>query len=350
MRLRQFYAAAEHPRYFLPHLSMPDSRGGGSFVFATLTREESDDLELPFHGADRPVRRGDTVRGATSWLWQRDYVDECMRYPFTATLKARQLGVSWLWDGLILWDMVFTSGIDDLIFSIKEDDAIEQVNRVWDMWLSLPGWFKALLGLKVIKPFGDARPTSRIELEHEDDRLSTVTGMPATKKAGHSRVARRVLFDEGAHQEFAKEIWKAITPATADAGGNIGMVSTANGMGGTGEHFYRVFTGAGGPDYPNVRDIFLPWYMHPDRTQEWYDGLNLDKSDKAEQYPEDRDEAFLMTGNPYFDMEALAYYSKVVGVEPAFSGEFLTYSNNLASAKFDRITNGGAPIDRKSVV
>jgi hypothetical protein len=342
VRLRQFYAAASHPRYFLPHLSMPDSRGGNLFQFATLHEHEADWLEMPFIGADRPTPKGETARGSQSWLWQRDYVDTVTENPFSVTLKARQLGVSWIWDGLILWDMVFFPGIDDLIYSIKEDDAIEQVNRVWDMWLSLPEWFKALLGLTVVKPFGGARPTSRIELEHPDGRLSTVTGMPATKKAGHSRVARRVLFDEMAHQEFAYEIWKAITPATADAGGNIGGVSTANGMGGHGEHFYNVYTGAGGIEYPNVKKVFLPWHMHPDRSQEWYDGLNLDRSSKAEQYPEDEDEAFLLTGNPYFDMEALAYYTRVANVEPLMTGEFRTYSNNFASAKWDHVGAGAA--------
>jgi len=345
VRLRQFYAAASHPRFFLPHLSMPDSRGGNIFHFATVNREEAAWLELPFLGEPHEPRG--TQRGEDSWLWQRDYVNEIVENPFSATLKARQLGVSWIHDGLILWDMCFFAGIDDLIYSIKEDDAIEQVNRVWDMWLSVPGWMKALFELKVIKPYGDARPTSRIELEHPDDRLSTVTGMASTKKAGHSRVARRVLMDEGAHNEFAKEIWKAITPATADAGGNVGIVSTANGMGGIGEHFYKVYTGAGGIDYPNVRKIFLPWDFHPDRTQEWYDGLNLDTSDKAEQYPENEDEAFLLTGNPYFDMKSIAYYLREARVEPLFAGEFVTYANNLASARFDRAAagEGGLPIE-----
>jgi hypothetical protein len=324
---------------------MPDSRGGDLFQFATLTEEEAEELEMPFIGHEHPVPPGETVRGETSWLWQRDYINTVSENPFSVTLKARQLGVSWIWDGLILWDMVMFPGIDDLIYSIKEDDAIEQVNRVWDMWLSLPDWFKALARLKVIKPYGDARPTARIELEHPDGRLSTVTGMPATKKAGHSRVARRVLFDEMAHQEFAYEIWKAITPAAGDMGGNIGGVSTANGMGGHGEMFYNVYSGAGGVDYPNVKKIFLPWACHPDRTQEWYDGLNLDRASKAEQYPEDEEEAFLLTGNPYFDMESLAYYARVVNVKPEVCGEFVTFANNLASARFTPIAGGGAPIE-----
>jgi hypothetical protein len=344
--LRQFFAAGTHPRYFLPHVTCPDSRGGGLFKFATLTVEEANHLAMPFEGKEIPTRRGHTARGKTSWLWQRDYLDEIIENSFTATLKARQLGVSWIWCAVILWDLCFWPGVDCLIYSIKEDDAIEQVNRVWDMWLSLPDWFKALLGLKVLKPYGDARPTQRIEFEHADGRVSTVTGMPATKKAGHSRVARRVLFDEMAHQEFAREIWKAIIPAAGDLGGNIGGVSTANGMsdgGGGGNFFHEVYIGAGGVDYPNVRAIFIPWHSHPGRTQEWFEGLNLDRASKAEQYPEDDDEAFLLTGQPFFDLEALQHYSRAARVDPLFTAEFETYSNTLASAQL--VKSEGGPIE-----
>lgn len=348
--LRQFYAAQTHPRYFLPHVTCPDSRGGGLFKFATLTEQESEHLGMPFYGAVVPTKKGETTRGETSWIWQREYLDEIIDNPFTVTLKARQLGISWIWDAVILWDLCFFPGVDDLIYSIKEDDAIEQVNRVWDMWLSLPEWFKACLNLTVLKPYGGARPTQRIEFEHADGRVSTVTGMPATKKAGHSRVARRVLFDEMAHQEFAREIWKAIIPAAGDLGGNIGGVSTANGMSdgqGGGNFFHEVYTGAGGIDYPNVLPKFLPWHMHPSRTQEWYLGLNLDRASKAEQYPEDDDEAFLLTGHPYFDLEALQYYSRVGRVDPEFTAEFQTYSNNKASARLSKVVGGPIEVYRR---
>jgi hypothetical protein len=342
----RFEKAREHPRYFLPWVKCPDSRSGDVFQFATVNEREAADLEIPFVGREHTPRAGATARGESSWLWQRDYLDWILDNPFTVTLKARQLGVSWIWDGAILWDMVFFAGIDDLIYSIKEEDAAEQVNRVWDMYLSIPDWMIEMADLTVIKPFGSARPTQRIEIEHPDGRLSTVTGMPATKKAGHGRVARRVLFDEGAHQEYARSTWKAIIPAAGDAGGNIGMVSTANGISdgqGGGNFFHEVYAGAGGVEYPTTKKIFLPWHHHPSRTQEWYEGLNLDKASKAEQYPEDDDEAFLLTGSPFFDLEALQYYSRTARVEPEFQGEFQTYHNQMARARL--VKGDGLPIE-----
>jgi hypothetical protein len=344
----RFEKAREHPRYFLPWVAAPDSRTGTLFHFATVTREEADDLEIPFRGVEHKVRG--TARGESSWLWQRDYLDWIIDNPFTVTLKARQLGVSWIWDATILWDIIFFPGVDDLIYSIKEEDAVEQVNRIYDIWLTVPDWMKEMANLNVLKPFGAARPSTRIEFEHPDGRVSTVTGMPATKKAGHSRVARRVLFDEGAHQEFARAIWKAIIPAAGDLGGHIGAVSTANGVSdgqGGGNCFHEVYTGAGGVEYPNVKAIFLPWHNHPARTQEWYEGLNLDKQSKAEQYPEDDDEAFLLTGSPFFDLEALQYYSRAARAEPLFQGKWEFFHGPKDRARFSKIEGGPIEVYRR---
>jgi len=342
----RYEKAQSHPRFLLPHMSVPDSREGVFFQFATLSWEEAVELEMPFLAEN--IYRGDEPLGETSWGWQRDYLDFIIDNPFTVTLKARQLGVSWIWDGAICWDLLFFAGIDDLIYSIKEDDAIEQINRVWDLWLSLPDYMK--VGLKVLKPWGDARPSNRIEIEHQDGRVSTVTGMPATKKSGHSRVARRVLFDEGAHQEFARPIWKAIIPAAGDSGGNIGAVSTANGMSdgaGGGNFFHELYSGAGGVDYPNVKAIFLDVFRHPQRDEKWYASQNLDASSMAEQYPRDDDEAFLLTGNPFFELEALHYYAREAAVEPLGRYAFKTFGTNMAAARLTRVDGGELEIYRR---
>jgi len=335
----QYMAAKEHPRYFLPHMQAPDTRKGDLFEFVTVTEDEADWLHLPWKGA--AIYKGKEPVGETSWLWQREYLDFITSNQFTATLKARQLGVSWIWDAVLLWDIVFFPGVDTLLYSIKEEEAVEQVNRIWELWLSLPEHFK--YGINVLKPWGNARPSTRIEFEHTDGRVSTVTGMPATPKAGHSRVAKRVLFDEGAHQEYARTLWKAIIPAAGDTGGTVGIVSTANGLSdgsGGGNFFHEVYSGAGGVDYPEVKQIFLPWHTHPERDRKWYDQLNLDAQAKAEQYPEDEDEAFLLTGSPFFDLRALQYYSRDGAVKPKFQGEFAFFSNTKASAKWQNLPGG----------
>jgi hypothetical protein len=163
--------------------------------------------------------------------------------------------------------------------------------------------------------------------------------MPATEKAGHSRSAALVIFDEASRQDHARALWKAVIPASGDKGGKIGVVSTANGMSdgqGLGNFFHELWTGAGYADYPTLKSLFLGWWLRPDRDEQWYDQLSLDGPSKAEQYPNDEDEAFLMSGNPHFDTEALRWYSKNALGTPLYRAWFETDPNNPARATLRR--------------
>lgn len=291
--------AREHPAYFANEVRCVDSRSGDIFQFQVLTQEECDRWGLTYHGDD--------------WFWQREYLDWVLENPQTITLKGRQLGVTWVWAMLCLYDALFTPGADILIYSIKEQDAIEVINRIWDMWLSWSQDCKDILGLKVLKPARGGRPTTEIVFEFPDGRVSTITGMVATKSAGHGRSAKRILFDEASRQEYARDLWKAVIPAMGDSGGAIGVVSTANGMSdgkGQGNFFHELWVGAGKADYPLLKTKFLGWWEHPNRDEEWYRNVSLGQAEKAEQYPNDPDEAFLLSGSPYFDTLALKFYAK----------------------------------------
>lgn len=289
--------AKAHPAFFLHHVKCVDSRSGEVFRFTLLNEEECESLGLEYRGEE--------------WGWQREYLDWVMENEQTITLKGRQLGVTWVWAGLALWTALFRPGSDVLVYSIKEDDASEVIGRIWDMWLSLPDDFQSLV--KVIKPGREVRPSTRIEFQSEDGRVSTITGMAATKSAGHGRAAALIIFDEASRQEYARELWKAVIPASGDRGGKIGVVSTANGMSdgkGQGNFFHELWVGAERANYPRLKSKFLGWELHPDRDARWYNSVALDEASKAEQYPNDPDEAFLLSGSPFFSTAALRYYSR----------------------------------------
>jgi len=342
----QLRLAREHPAYLLHVVKCVDSRSGEIFEFEMLS-----DAELERVGAEpRDFRldfseRGDDVK-LKDWSWQRPYLEWILANGQTITLKGRQLGVTWVWAGLALHYLLFRPGSDVLVYSIKEDDAIEVVNRIYDMWLSLPQHFKDLV--RVIKPTRGARPSNRIELEHPDGRVSTVTGMAATESAGHSRSAALVIFDEASRQDYARALWKAVIPASGDKGGKIGVVSTANGMSdgrGLGNFFHELWIGAGYSDYPRLASKFLGWWLHPERDEAWYDQLSLDAAAKAEQYPNDEDEAFLMSGNPYFDMKSLKWYAQEALGRLLYKAKFETFDNRPSSATLIKGDDGEYWID-----
>lgn len=327
----------EQPAYFANFVKCVDSRSGDTFQFQMLSQDECLEHGLPFHGDD--------------WFWQREYLDWVLENDQTITLKGRQLGVTWVWAMLCLYDALFTPGADILIYSIKEEDAVQVIGRIWDMWLSVPEWLKDHLGVRVIKPTRGARPSTTIEYEHAGGKVSTITGMAATKSAGHGRSAKRILFDEASRQEYARDLWKAVIPAMGDTGGAIGVVSTANGMSdgkGQGNFFHELWLGAGKVDYPKLKATFLRWSMHPDRDEDWYANVSLGQAEKAEQYPNDPDEAFLLSGSPFFDVHALRYYS---GALPTILGTFRfeSYSNNPSRATLTKVDGGPIELYRKPV-
>ena len=52
-------------------------------------------------------------------------------------LKARQLGLSWLSLAYALWVLTFRPPATVLLFSLKEDEAVELLNRMREMYLRL---------------------------------------------------------------------------------------------------------------------------------------------------------------------------------------------------------------------
>lgn len=320
-----------NPAYFANLVRCVDSRSGDVFPFQVLTEQEAEKALMPFHGVD--------------WFWQREYLDWVIENPQTITLKGRQLGVTWVWAMLCLYDALFTPGADILIYSIKETDAAEVIGRIWEMWLSFPKDVKDMMGLKVLKPLRGGRPTTEIVFEHPDRRVSTITGMVATKSAGHGRSAKRILFDEASRQEYARDLWKAVIPAMGDFGGAIGVVSTANGMSdgnGQGNFFNELWLGAGKADYPLLKAKFLRWDCHPKRDQAWYDTVSLGQAEKAEQYPNDPEEAFLLSGSPYFDVHALKFYAEI---QPKPVGHFRFETFPLDPSKAKLLEQDGGPIE-----
>lgn len=310
--------AQKHPAYLLHHVTCVDSRSGEIFRFELLTEPEA----RVILGTPRD----------TGWGWQRDLLDWWINEDQTVVLKGRQLGVTWVACGLALWYLLYRPGSDVLVYSIKEDDAREVIGRIWDMLLSVrddPRLRHLMNGGKVIRPSKQSvRPSEKIEVEHTLDgvkRVSSISAMSSSSAAGHGRSAALVVFDEAARQEYARTTWKAVLPATADKGGKILVISTACGMSdersGLGNFFHYLWVKAGTVVFPGLKRRFLRWDLHPDRDDQWRVGLSMPEDDKDEQYPHTPDDAFLLSGSPYFDPAALKHYAQHVAV-PLFHARF----------------------------
>lgn len=204
-------------------------------------------------------------------------------------LKARQLGVTWVFVGLTLWYGLFQPNANVVVFSKTGREAIKFGTRVKFMYSKLPEFLQL--------PMGKANedlitfPTMGSELNF----------LPPAPGTGRSESASLVILDEWAFQEYAEENLTAILPIVEY--GKLVGISTANGMVNTFAETYFKAKKAENSFLP----VFFPWTFRPGRTQEDIDKVASDLPGFMvhQEYPLYEHEAFVASGTCLFDVPTL---------------------------------------------
>jgi hypothetical protein len=198
-------------------------------------------------------------------------------------LKARQLGLSWLALAYGLWQLLFAPIATILIFSKRDDEATYLLGeeRLRGIYNHLPDFLKAE---SVIE---DNVGTWKLS------NGSVARAFPTT--AGDSYTATLVIVDEADLVPNLNKMLRSIKP-TIDAGGKMLMISRSNKNEPQSE-FKQIYRGAK-KGTNGWACIFLPWWVRPERSQAWYEGVKSDilertgaLDDLHEQYPSTDDEA-----------------------------------------------------------
>lgn len=221
------------------------------------------------------------------WEAQRQVLADFSIHALIVILKARQLGITWLCCAYVLWLCLFQSGRVVLLFSKGQLEADELARRVRVMYDRLPDWLRERVPLV---------RDNLTELEWANG--SRTQSLAATRSAGRSFTASLVLMDEAAFMQWATEVYSALKP-TIDAGGQLFVVSTANGEGGL---FHKLWTDAQ-KTLNNFFAIFLSWRARPQRDETWRARVAAEALSSAtdlQEYPDTPGEAFQTTGNERF--------------------------------------------------
>jgi len=272
------------------------------------------------------------------WYWQRTLVWDVMATTqIRLFYKARQLGITWIAAARQLARALTLPGTRYLVFRQREEDALEIVNRQWQLLCSLPEHLR--FGTKVITPHrgldrDDVFPDGEIKLLHRNGVTSSIKALPPTGEPGHGETVAGVLLDEAARIKKLREVLKAVM-ATVGTLGEVDLVSTANGVAnedGEGNHFAHLWNTA---EERGITKVFLPTDLHPLRDERWYETapeyLVLDTVGRAEQYPRTPEEGFQGTaGLPYFDPDALAVYAREKVAKPLYRCEFKPVNPRVA--------------------
>lgn len=186
-----------------------------------------------------------------------DFQDDCVKQfqdsRFNIVLKSRQLGLSTVTAAYSLWMALFKKDKNILVIATKLPTAMNFIKKVKTMLDSLPPWL-------LLTKYEPTKQAIRFT------NGSTITAVPTSPDAGRSEALALLIVDEAAFIRDFDDIWTGLYP-TLSTGGSAIILSTPNGVGG---QYYKLWTEAeSGVNAFNP--IRLPWDVHPDHDQEWFD-------------------------------------------------------------------------------
>jgi hypothetical protein len=200
--------------------------------------------------------------GTPEWvpfhLWPAQVQALCRMHRCTrlVILKARQLGLSWLALAYALWKLVFGAPATVLLFSLREDEAVELLGRLKGMYRRLQQWQQAC----------DVVQDSRTVFE-----LSTGSrALAFSTRGGRSYTGTLAIVDEADYVPNLDQFLNAVKP-TIDGGGQLFLISTSDKRRPV-STFKNLFRAAGVEGVPGAglyERLFLPWSAHPGRDAGW---------------------------------------------------------------------------------
>ena len=218
---------------------------------------------------------------------------------YTIVLKARQIGFSTLAAAFAFWEVFYWSDRFTVMLSRTEREASKLLQKTKYGYKMLPPW------MRVRGP--DLLSDNQLKMVFAND--SALESLPSGNDPARGESVYRVFIDEMAFLPNADEAWASIEPI-ADIGGRVVCLSTANGEGNI---FHQLWVGSQTGTNRFV-GIFFPWSAG-DRDEDWYEAKKRDLPDwqLAQEYPDNAEEAFIRSGRPVFDLEAIR---QIEPVEP----------------------------------
>lgn len=221
--------------------------------------------------------------------FQSDLLHDFNDYRFSVVLKARQLGISTITAAYVAWLMLFHRDKNVLVIATKFGTAANLVKKVKAIHKHLPEWIK----------ISNIAIDNRTSFELTNG--SQIKASSTSSDAGRSEALSLLVIDEAAHVEGLDELWTGLYP-TLSTGGRCIALSTPNGVG---NWFHQTCVDAE-IEKNDFHLVTLPWQVHPDRDQQWFDKETMNMSRR--QVAQELECNFNMSGETVFhpeDMEII---------------------------------------------
>ena len=222
---------------------------------------------------------------------QRETVRSWLGNRYSIVLKARQIGFSTLAAAYAFWLGFFWADRFIVMLSRTEREAAKLLQKTKYGYKMLPQWMRGR--------GPDLLSDNQLKMVFANE--SAIESLPSGNDPARGESVYLVIIDEMAFLPNPDEAWASIEPV-ADVGGRVICLSTANGEGNI---FHELWVGSQ-TGTNRFTGIFFPWSAG-DRDVDWYEAKRRDLPDwqLAQEYPSDPDEAFIRSGRPVFDLEAL---------------------------------------------
>lgn len=216
---------------------------------------------------------------------------------YSVVLKARQIGFSTLAAAYAFWLTFFWSDRFVVMLSRTEREAAKLLQKSKYGYKFLPQWMKER-GPELVAD-------NQLKMTFSND--SAIESLPSGNDPARGESVYLVIVDEMAFLPNPEEAWASIEPI-ADVGGRVICLSTANG---SGNFFHHMWTGSQ-TGTNGFAGLFFPWSAS-DRDDDWYESKSKTMAgwQLHQEYPRNPDEAFIKSGNPVFDVDALDSFEAV---------------------------------------
>ena len=231
--------------------------------------------------------------------FQEDCLSDFKDNRFNIILKSRQLGLSTLSAGFILWKMIFNQDYNALVIATKVTVAKNLVEKVRVMHDLLPVWLRD----------GGQSSVEDNKLSLKLKNGSQVKAIASSPDAGRSEALSLLVVDEAAFIRDIDDIWLS-AQSTLSTGGSAIILSTPNGVG---NFFHKTWVaGEGGINGFNC--INLHWTVHPERNQAWRDEQTRILGVKGSSQECDCD--FVGSGDTVIQPALLTWYKETYVMDP----------------------------------
>lgn len=204
-----------------------------------------------------------------TYKFQKDLLNDFHDHRYNVILKSRQMGISTIVAGYAAWMLLFHKERNVLVMATKLNTAIEIVEKVKDIIDSVPEYIK----------ISEITVNNKTKLELSNG--SRIQGVPTSKDAGRSQALSLLIIDEAAFVDDMDDLWTGLLP-TISTGGRCIALSTPNGVG---NWFHKTYVDSES-GLNNFKPSKLPWHIHPEYTQEWFDNMtrNMSKRQIAQEF------------------------------------------------------------------